>query len=781
MPEQPTAPLPLYDTLKNKTYFGLLIAEFLAAFNDQCIHASAMFFAIHKGVLTEEDAIGLMPVLFYSPWAIFSTLSAYCADRFSKRSSLIFWKVTEVFITGVALLGFWIGGLSGSEALGAWIVMSCVFLMGTHSTFYVPNKYGVLPEIFQPNMLSRANGFVESTSFLAIILGTATGGLLSFHFHGQEYYIGMILVVLALIGTSVSYFIRRMPAADPQRKFPGLLPWNLYRPLVDYFKMIFSSRPLALAVSGIAFFTFIVAFMRAVMYMHGESQIPQWDEFRTSMTVAVVALGVGLGSPLAGYLSGGKVELGLVPLGALSMVVVGIVASVLLHHPAVLIGCLVFMGFFAGFYIVPLYTLLQHRAPKGSKGASIASSNAINVLGAISATVVFRVLVWGAHLVNLAPVVPTEESYRATLAKKQVDPRSHRVTGFQVESEDGQKIRVEQDEKLLSPRERVETDPLDYALEHLAWSLGLLDEEPYLEDLQGNLVQVDDGLREGDKVLVLKYKLKEGRLDRYHLISAKKDIPAYYNNENLTRYLFLGASAMMLLSMVLLSRRLPDIFVRTMLWLRSTGRYHVKVVGIHNLPTNEPAILATNCHQFEDSMHVLASTDRSVRFLLSEYQEEGKLPLLRFMAKKSGMIVLPPKSTPEQRAEALAAGTQSLENDLVALSTDDVAPQRIANADFEYLLNGLRNGKAVPIVPVYCGVMAPETGQPATQKRRIQVVIGHPLPHDTPAPVIRTEIDRLGHWVQDAAQSGETLVSVKIPAASGASPPATAPDRQSPP
>ena len=62
-------------------------------------------------------------------------------------------------------------------AIGSWIVMSCVFLMGTHSTFYVPNKYGVLPEIFQPNMLSRANGFVESTSFLAIILGTATGGL----------------------------------------------------------------------------------------------------------------------------------------------------------------------------------------------------------------------------------------------------------------------------------------------------------------------------------------------------------------------------------------------------------------------------------------------------------------------------------------------------------------------------------------------------------------------------------------------------------------------------
>src|SRR4051794_40614143 len=146
-----TAPSGLpYDTLKNKTFFGLLIAEFLAAFNDQCIHATAMFFAIRKQALGESSAISLMPLLFYLPFALFAPLSGYLADRYSKRSSLIFWKVAEVGITGVALLGFWIGcnyvGVVGKA--GAWVVMSCVFLMGTHSAFYVPNKYGVLPEIF---------------------------------------------------------------------------------------------------------------------------------------------------------------------------------------------------------------------------------------------------------------------------------------------------------------------------------------------------------------------------------------------------------------------------------------------------------------------------------------------------------------------------------------------------------------------------------------------------------------------------------------------------------
>src|SRR3954447_17433223 len=84
---------PLYDTVKNKTFLGLVIAEFLAAFNDQCIHASAMFFAIRKEVLDERTAIALMPILFYAPWALFATLSGYLADKVSKRTSLIFWKV----------------------------------------------------------------------------------------------------------------------------------------------------------------------------------------------------------------------------------------------------------------------------------------------------------------------------------------------------------------------------------------------------------------------------------------------------------------------------------------------------------------------------------------------------------------------------------------------------------------------------------------------------------------------------------------------------------------
>ena len=97
------------DTLRSRTFLGLLVAQFLAAFNDQAIHAAAMFFAINTNTLSEAQAISLMPILFYAPWALFCTLAGYLADRYSKRATLVAWKAAEVGITGLALFGFWLG------------------------------------------------------------------------------------------------------------------------------------------------------------------------------------------------------------------------------------------------------------------------------------------------------------------------------------------------------------------------------------------------------------------------------------------------------------------------------------------------------------------------------------------------------------------------------------------------------------------------------------------------------------------------------------------------
>src|SRR5260370_33265209 len=113
-------------TLHNRTFIGLIVAQFLAGFNDQAIHAMAMFYARHTGILSEAQAISLMPILFYAPWAIFCTISGYLADRFSKTYALIIWKVAEIVISLVLILGFYLGTNLEMPAC-AWIVMSAVF------------------------------------------------------------------------------------------------------------------------------------------------------------------------------------------------------------------------------------------------------------------------------------------------------------------------------------------------------------------------------------------------------------------------------------------------------------------------------------------------------------------------------------------------------------------------------------------------------------------------------------------------------------------------------
>jgi MFS family permease len=727
-----------YGSLKNKTYFGLLIAEFLAAFNDQCIHASAMFFAINTGTLAPDKAITFMPILFYAPWAIFSTLAGYFADKYSKRFSLIFWKVAEVGITAFALLGFWIGSsVDGGQTAGSLMVLSCVFLMGTHSSFYVPAKYGVLPEIFQPHVLSKANGFVESTSFLAVILGTVTGGILSTVFEGREYMIGFFLVISASIGTLTSFLIAKMPAANPQKPFPGLAPWKLYAPLARDLKEYFLSRSLALALTGIAFFTFMVAFMRATMYMHGEAQNPPWEEFEISLVVAVVALGVGCGSPLAGYLSRGKVELGLVPLGAVGMILFAVLSSVFvfLHSTPGLVVTLAGIGFCAGFYIVPLYTLLQHRAPKDRKGTTVACSNFLNVTGAIIASLAFYFLVGATHRLNIAPEVEVKEVTRGEFVKREPE-RSIQVLRVRIKDDAGVEhilvVRPDLEKKSLAELDKEARELFGTAKEQKA------------------VIRLASGVHVGQRVAVSSHRIiskSSGKELEYltirRAVTAQK--PAF-DDQNVPVYLFGCASFLTFLMLVLLCRRLPDFFVRSVLWIQSWGRMQTRLIGGKNIPTAEPVLLATNCRRFKEALQVISTTDRPLRFILHEAENDKTTPLLRMLAKQSGMVVLHLGHENDDLERARKAGERSLkQGNLVAVTADE-------GEQFDKLLGHFQATHAPAIIPVY---FSPPIKLEGETHQRNRVVVGDPLSPTATPDEVRHVIRTLQEWLDklDPAKS----------------------------
>jgi MFS family permease len=388
-----------------------------------------------------------------------------------------------------------------------------------------------------------------------------------------------------------------MPAANPARPFPRFV----YGPLIASIRTLLTSRPLVFAVVGIAFFTFLVAYMRQVVYMHGQSQQPPWSEAYTSVVVGTVALGIGIGSPLAGWLSGGKVEVGLVPIGALGMVLATSVAAFSLFFVPVLVACIVAIGFFTGFYLVPLYSLLQHRAPKMSKGDSIATSNFINITGALAATVVFFSLNAAAERSGFAPALsPVEADVVGILDEKPVNEHGRPV------------LLVIDGKQILGTHEpdRIES---------------LLTGETVAQEKQHVILRVDKDVKVGEPVVLRTYR--QGHVT-YRLLQPTYEAPnPIYNKEKVPELLFLGTGATTLLTLALLWYFLPDLFRRTWLWLRGLGRYRLELAGMLRLPGNGPVAIVTDASGREALEHVERAADRMIH--LGKTVEEARRVLGR--------------------------------------------------------------------------------------------------------------------------------------------------------
>src|SRR5262245_24380397 len=240
-------PHQLAKTLASRTFIGLLLAQFTATFNDQAIHMVAVFYATDMLVrfvdvphIDDKAVVAIVTACFIAPFLMFSSFAGPLGDRFSKRSVIVFWKWAEVGMMLLAFVGLLLPHLVNTDSprlptlahISSIMVISTVFLMGMHSTFFVPAKLGAMPEILHPSILSRGNGVLEGTSFAAQIAGTSAGGIFYSLLKGKvsagrfepgwEWTIGAALLTLALVGTLTAILMRPLPAAAPDLK----LSWS---------------------------------------------------------------------------------------------------------------------------------------------------------------------------------------------------------------------------------------------------------------------------------------------------------------------------------------------------------------------------------------------------------------------------------------------------------------------------------------------------------------------------------------------------------------------------
>jgi acyl-[acyl-carrier-protein]-phospholipid O-acyltransferase/long-chain-fatty-acid--[acyl-carrier-protein] ligase len=359
--------------------FGsLIVTQFQGAFNDNGLKFFVIFLILGTNPTDSEKDLLVFYVgnLFAVPFLLFSMAGGYLADRFSKRTVAIGTKIFEIFAMLFAIYAF----ANGSTRMA----FAVIFLASTQAAFFGPAKYGLLPEVLPDELLSWGNGILELTTFIAIIAGAVAGPLLAQRFHGQELYAGLIFGACTLFGLITSFTISRVPAADPSRKFR----FNIFGDLIKQVQIVRPDRTLHLAVVGNTYFWFLGALLQFVIVFYGR-EVLHIDETHGGYLQAALAIGIGLGSYAAGLLSAGKIEYGLIPLGAIGMSLFAFAIS--LHGLTFLqvILLLAALGFSGGFFIVPINALIQHRPAEDKKGSVIAFANFLSFVGVIGASAIY--------------------------------------------------------------------------------------------------------------------------------------------------------------------------------------------------------------------------------------------------------------------------------------------------------------------------------------------------------------------------------------------------------
>ncbi len=382
-----------FDLLKERRFAPFFWTQFLGAGNDNVYkNALVIFVAFHAATLTSLDAnalVNLAGAVFIAPFVLFSATAGQLADKVEK-SRLIRWiKLFEIAIMAVGLAGFWRRDLV--------LLFSALALMGVHSTLFGPVKYAILPQHLKPEELIGGNGLVEMGTFVAILLGTIAGGLVVAIDGSGPVLAGAVAVGIAVAGYAVSRGVPHTPAVDP-----GLaINWNPFTETWKNLRFAQDNRVVWLSMLGISWFWFYGATFLA-QFAGFSRDVLGGDEHVVTFLLALFSVGIGIGSLLCERLSGRRVELGLVPFGSIGLTAFAVdlwLASRNLHASSLagldvflaspahwrVAADLVLIGLFGGFYIVPLYALIQERSAPSHRSRIIAANNILNALFMVAA------------------------------------------------------------------------------------------------------------------------------------------------------------------------------------------------------------------------------------------------------------------------------------------------------------------------------------------------------------------------------------------------------------
>ncbi|MCP4252325.1 MAG: MFS transporter, partial [Candidatus Scalindua sp.] len=354
-------------SFKSKGFKALLVTQFLGAFNDNAFKLVISLIAVNSFSDKEgggSQYIALAGVMLVLPFILFSSYAGFLADRYSKNVIMFWVKVAEVVVMCMGAMAFYFGNI--------YAMMIVLFLMGTQSALFSPSKYGILPEIFSDNELSKANGKIQLWTFLAMIAGTIVGGQLLDLFDNKAHMASIVFIVAAVIGVFSSRFITDVPSSASRKSFEINFLKDIYHNIIE----IKQSRPLFLCIAGYAYFWFLCALYQMNVLLYAKNMMNVSDTL-TGFLLASTGIGVATGSVLAGRWSEEKVEFGLVPIGAIGLGVFSLVLGISFRSYWITLADLFFIGVSCGLFIIPLTSYIQQKSPVDGKGRILATNNFI--------------------------------------------------------------------------------------------------------------------------------------------------------------------------------------------------------------------------------------------------------------------------------------------------------------------------------------------------------------------------------------------------------------------
>jgi 1-acyl-sn-glycerol-3-phosphate acyltransferase len=373
-------------------FFGV---QFLGALNDNVFkQALVILLAFQTASFTSlrSDTLqNLAQALFVLPFFLFSATAGQFADKYEKSRLITVTVAIELGVMALGAAGFFLESLE--------LLLLALFLGGVQSTLFGPVKYAILPQALHETELVGGNGLVETGTSVAILAGMMLGGWLIIQ--PGWGVVGVVVVTLgvAALGIALSRLIPKAPAADPAL----VIDWNPVTATWRNLRFATHNRTVFLSILGVSWFWFVGS-MFVTQFPNLTKNVLGATESVVTLLLIVFSVGIGIGSLLCERLSGHKVEIGLVPFGSIGITLFGVdLFLAATGQVAAPVGALDFardpahwrlladlglIGVFGGFYIVPLYALIQSRSDPLHRSRIIAANNILNAVFMVCAALI---------------------------------------------------------------------------------------------------------------------------------------------------------------------------------------------------------------------------------------------------------------------------------------------------------------------------------------------------------------------------------------------------------